>query len=143
MSFSADDSRVSFRLDLAAAYPPQAEIANWTRTLTLVLGKGIELSEDYQLKKWIAPFELNFMTTLWVKVDQPGKVLFADSASGQPLYVLGYNPEQFEARAEDIPIEDTRLKSAWGNRVARIILKSRKQATAGNHSVAIDYYREN
>ena len=143
VSFSTDDTRVSFRLDLAAAYPAEAQIASWTRTLTLLRGKGIELNEDYQLKKWVAPFELNFMTTLWATADPAGAVLLADTASGQPVYVMRYDPEAFEARAENIPITDARLKGAWGDRVARVILKSKKQATAGSHRVAIDYYRGN
>jgi hypothetical protein len=140
-SFSADDSRVSFRLDLAASYPAEARIGRWNRTLTLLRGKGIELREDYQLDKWIAPFELNFLTTLWVRTDQPGRVLLADSASGTPIYAMTYDPAEFEARAEEIPLQDSRLKGAWGDRLARITLKNKQQVTTGSHRVTIDYHR--
>ncbi|RPI23687.1 MAG: hypothetical protein EHM61_19125 [Acidobacteria bacterium] len=143
VSFSADGSRVIFQLDLVSAYPADAQIGKWSRTLTLFRGTGIELREDYQLTKWIAPFELNFMTTLWVTTGQPGTVLLAESASGKPIYAVTYDPGKFEARAEEIPIQDSRLKGAWGDRVARIILKSKEQVTSGSHRVAIDYIEKN
>jgi len=74
---------------------------------------------------------------------QPGTVLLAESASGKPIYAVTYDPGKFEARAEEIPIQDSRLKGAWGDRVARIILKSKEQVTSGSHRVAIDYIEKN
>ncbi len=134
--FSADAEKVQFALDIAGAYPADARVDRWERTLTLNRGKTIELLEDYALKEAIKPIRLNLMTPLGVDVSQKGRIELSDP-TGRSNYAILYDATQFYASAENIPLSDDRLKSAWGERLTRIILTAKQLATKGSYKIEI------
>jgi hypothetical protein len=134
--FSADPAKVEFDLDIAGAYPAEAKVDRWHRTLVLNRGKNIELLEEYQLKEAQKPIRLNLMTPLQVNVDKKGTVLLSDPTA-HSQYAVSYDAAQFDATVEDIPLSDQRLKSAWGERLTRIMLTSRQLATKGSYRIEI------
>jgi hypothetical protein len=48
-----------------------------------------------------------------------------------------YDPRQLEAKTEEIPIDDQRLKSVWGDRLYRILLKADNPPTESTWDLSI------
>jgi len=134
--FSSDAGKVEFSVDIAGAYPAEAKVDRWERKLVLDRGKRIELVEDYQLKEAVKPLRLNLMTPLKADVSQKGTIGLSDPTTGSQ-YGISYDASQFDASIEDIPLTDDRLKSAWGERLARIVLTAKNLNTKGNYRIEI------
>lgn len=134
--FSADVGKVEFALDIAGAYPPEAKVDRWMRTLTLNRGKSIELLEEYQLKEIQKSIRLNLVTPLGVDISGKGSIALSDRTT-HSRYAISYDASQFDASVEDIPLSDDRLKGAWGERLTRIILTSKDLATKGGYRIEI------
>jgi hypothetical protein len=137
VQFQAGPGSVVFSLDLAGAYPPAARVQTWKRTLTLDrVNSQIELAEEYQLQSWVKPFSLSLMTPLKASVSESGQIRLVDEEAGRN-FTLAYAAEKFQARVEEIPLTDSRLKSVWGNRLARILLDSKGEQKTGQYIVTL------
>ncbi|WP_185937091.1 heparinase II/III domain-containing protein [Chitinophaga polysaccharea] len=120
-------------MDIAAAYPAEAQVQSWKRTFTFNPAKtSLQLSEAYQLKEWKEPFLLHFMTCLPADTSAPGQILLKGSTAN---LLLTYDPALFEVIVEKQEVKDGRLSPVWGDHVTRISLKSRGKALTGKHSV--------
>ena len=132
-------TRASLSMDLAAAYPADAAVDRYERTVALDRrAQTVSLDERYALREWKAPLRLNLMTPLRVDVSLPGEVrLRADSAGAS--FVVRYDAARFDATSEEIPIADARLLPIWGNRIARIVLVSKDRSLRGEQHLTIGY----
>ncbi len=136
--YRADDTAATFSLDIAKAYPAEARVNSWVRTLTLVRRKSVELSEKYNLGAFLKPFTLSFMTPLQVDLSTPGQIRLGD-AKGEATLSLAifYESARFKATVEEIPLTDARLNAVWGNRLARIQLVSLGVSVQGEHRIVV------
>lgn len=92
-------------LDLAGAYPKEAAVKSWQRTVSITKS-GIIVTEDFELNESKAPSRLILMTT-----------------NRQALQHIEYNPNQLEATIEDVSHQlDPVLQSMWGKEMYRLIL---------------------
>jgi len=136
---AASPTRASLSMDLAAAYPADAAVDRYERSVALDRrARTVSLDERYSLREWKAPLRLNFMTPLRVDASRPGEIrLRADSGSAS--FVVRYDAARFDAASEEIPIADARLRPVWGSRLARIVLVSKDRALSGEHRLTIGY----
>jgi hypothetical protein len=136
---AATATRASLSMDLAAAYPADAAVDRYERTVALDRrARTVSLDERYALREWKAPLRLNFMTPLRADVSRPGEIrLRADSAGAS--FVVRYDAARFDATTEEIPIADARLLPVWGNRIARVVLVSNDKGLRGEHRLTIGY----
>ena len=133
-------SRASLSLDIAAAYPTEAAVDRYERTVTLDRrARTVSLDERYALREWKAPLRLSFMTPLRPDVSRAGEVRLQSEAG--PSFVLRYDAARFDATTEEIPIADARLRPVWGDRLARVVLVAKGKALRGEHHIAIGYAR--
>jgi hypothetical protein len=92
-------------LDIAAAYPQEAAVKSWKRTVS-AQKTGISVTEDYQLDTYNQPVRLMLMTL-----------------SPDALQHLHYDKSQLEASTEDISDKlDPVLQNMWGQKMYRIVL---------------------
>ncbi len=134
---SVQDDSATFSLDIAKAYPDGAKVDSWFRSIRLIRGKAVELSEKYSLKEFVQPFSLSLVTPLGVNAGQPGIIMLTDSDSPKMSVTLSYDPARFRASSEEIPLTDGRLKSVWGQRLARIVLTSTTRALQGEYKLTL------
>ena len=98
-------------LDIAGAYPAEADVKSWKRTVTATKS-GITVTEDFELNNYKRPARLMLMTT-----------------NRDALKYISYNHNQLEVSVEDVSNQlDPLLKGMWGQEMYRIVLtvKSKK-----------------
>jgi hypothetical protein len=119
VSHHADDASAEFRLNIEKAYPKEANLASWKRTLRLTREKNqIELIDDYALKGATKTITLTLMTPCRVTEAAPGQLLLA----GGPRVL--YDQAAFRPVVEEIVLEDQHLRGTWGERLYRILLRA-------------------
>ena len=95
-------------LDIAAAYPKEAAVKSWRRTVS-ARATGITIVEDYELDACRQPVRLTLM-----------------ALSPAALEHLHYDKRQFEVTVEDISDKlDPVLQKMWGQQMFRIILTAK------------------
>ena len=99
-------------LDIAGAYPAEAAVKSWKRTVT-AMRSGISVTEDYVLSDYRQPTRLTFIT------------LDPDA-----LKHIHFDANQLSASIEDISNHlDPLLKRVWGPKMYRIILSVKSTKT--------------
>lgn len=92
-------------LDIAGAYPTEAAIKSWKRTISSEKN-GITCIEDYELSEYLQPTRLMFI-----------------ALSPDALKHIHFDASQMEATVEDISDKlDPLLQGMWGHQMYRIIL---------------------
>ena len=122
--YRSDDSAAEFNLDIAAAYPAEAGLGSWRRTLRLDRSQNrIDVTDEYKLEKNVTEITLTLMTPCAVSPGAPGElVLTRPSGKSRILF----DAAALKATTEEIPIPDARLKGAWGDRLYRILLRAER-----------------
>ena len=99
-------------LDIAGAYPQEAAVKSWKRTVTATKS-GVSVTEDFELDAYKAPTRLILMTT-----------------NRDALKHISYNANQLEAVIEDISNQlDPLLQGMWGKEMYRIVLTVKSAKT--------------
>ena len=122
----------TFSVDIAKAYPKEADINKWKRTVTLIRGKSVQVKDDIELNK-ANSITQHLMTCYPPEIKKEGEIIihFQDENGVKKDFAIIYNPNQMEARIENIKYgspEDGRLEKKWGSTLHRInfIVKSPK-----------------
>ena len=103
-------------LDIAGAYPVEAAVKSWKRTVT-VMKSGVSITEDYELSEYRRPTRLMLMT-----IDPDA------------LQHIHFDASQLTATVEDISDKlDPLLQRMWGPQMYRIILTVK--ATSTKHTI--------
>jgi hypothetical protein len=136
--YRAEDNGAEFQLDLAAAYPAQAHVSRWIRTLRLNRTKDdISLLDDYVLGQSVKAITLTLMTPCLTNVRAPGE-LSLTMQSGKSVRVY-YDAQAFIPAIEEIPLEDARLRASWGGRLFRILLRAGHPPSKASWATRITY----
>ena len=131
--------RASVHMDLAAAYPGEAAVDRWERTVALDRrARTVSVDERYALREWKAPLRLNLITPLRPDVSRPGEIRLREDGLNA-AYVVRYDAARFDATTEEIPIADARLRPVWGTRLARVVLVAKDRTLRGEHRLTLGY----
>ena len=108
-------SKTSLTLELAAAYPKEAAVGSWQRTVSLRKNE-VSITDRYRLQAYKAPTRLMLMTIVRPDVSRPGIVVLGRRA-------LHYDPRQLTATVDDVsPQLDPLLQGMWGPQMFRLVL---------------------
>lgn len=135
-----NDQQAQLKMDLAAAYPKEAGIKKWERSIQLDRSKEqILLSDNYQLENKLASLQQVFMTIADVDLTKPGVILL--KGSGNTQLELNYDAKQWTAASELTSTEGMEynsFKTKWdGKLVTRILLTAKTLKANGTHSFKI------
>jgi hypothetical protein len=128
--YRANDAMAELQLDIAAAYPKEAGITSWVRTMRLVRGESITISDSFQLDGPTTDIVQHLMTTCDVSLTKPGEFTLTHPETKVEA-VVNYEPAGWEVQVETIPLTDQKLSEMWGPHVRRINLTCEK-ATSGD-----------
>ena len=144
VSYDVSDDHAELRLDIAAAYPKEANVKSWRRTIRLDRGEAVTLTDDYALTKPAREMTLSLMTPCSVEVGRPGSLVLYDSPRSSskpvpPMPVLRIRyEEKLLATTEVIEIEDGRLRSVWPEKITRILFKTHEPPVKDTWTVTIE-----
>jgi len=126
VSYSSDDAFAQLRMDIADAYPLEAGINQWIRTIRLNREQDVEIIDAFDLSQAAPKIELTLMTPCKVTFNSPGKITLEQIIpNSTPARVsVSFDAEKLTASLENIALEDTMLKSNWGNQMTRILLRT-------------------
>ncbi len=125
VTYAANDECAELSLDLAGAYPPEAGIQRWTRTIRLDRGQAVTVTDDYQLDHAPGDLWLSLLTVSGVVLEAEGVIRLTPAALPNGISaggVIRYNCDQFAASVEILAINDNRMIHVWGEAIQRIRL---------------------
>ena len=98
----------------------------WNRTLRLLRGRNeIELVDEFRLKQAAKEITLTLMTPCAVAQESAGVLALAGTVK------VFYDAQTFRPVVEEIKLDDDRLRSTWGERLFRILLRARDSGMQG------------
>jgi hypothetical protein len=137
LRYASDDTQATISMNLATAYPAEAGIAEWTRTLRLLRAKQqVVLNEDFQLQKAV-PVQLSFMTPRIPSNGRRGELIFTSANAAANKLSLRFDPTIIAATIEPIALTDSWLVSRWGNTIYRVLLSSSEPVSTGKWNITI------
>ena len=120
----------SLTLELANAYPEDAEVASWQRTISMD-GEEIKLTEDFNLKTVKASTRLIFITPVKPDLSRPGQIRIGKHTISYPIGWM-------TAGVEDISDKiDPAIESMWGKQLYRIGLGMNNGKIVGKMTLKI------
>ena len=104
-----EQHRAEMTMEIAEAYPPEAELRSYRRRVTLLKGQGVEIEDLHDGDRTA---ELSLMFAAKPTIDDgaillPGLARIVLEGAGQ-------------MRLDEIPISDARLRKAWPDRLYRV-----------------------
>ena len=127
VSYKADKSRASLTMDLTKAYPAEAAIRKFTRTVQLNRSKHVQIVDNIDLEK-ANTITNHLLTCFPAEVKKPGEVLihYQPKDGQRKDFIIEYNPGQMEASVEKVKLEeeeDAAIEQNWGDVIHRIKFK--------------------
>jgi hypothetical protein len=141
VTYKANETSAELSLDIAGAYPAEAGLKRWQRTIRLERGQAVTLTDAYELDHKPSNLVLNLLTVSDVSLATAGMITLSSAdlpntrvaASG----TIQYDATLFSASVEKIAITDPRMQPVWGERVYRIKLTAIDPQATGDYALTI------
>ena len=111
VKYDIGDTESQISMDIAAAYPPEAGVTRYRRTVRLVKGEAVYVTDEYE---GMHPAELSLM--LDIKPAISGDIVEVPSKGS--IYVTGAN----DIALEEIAVTDPLLQKSWGEKLYRLVV---------------------
>lgn len=125
-----DAKKREFELDIAGAYPKEAQINSWIRKYR-VEDKSLLITEQFDIENPQTEHVIHFLLAKEPRL-KTGIVELNDGA-----YALSYDKSLFDASVEAIEQDDIRLSKVWGNQIYRLSLKAKTKTKKGIYRFSI------
>ncbi len=128
VNYQVNDQKAELTLDIAGAYPDEANVNSWIRTVALNRDETIIISDTYDLKETNGEIILNLLTPCQAILSDGLIMLKASELSGGRMCgsaKIRYESDKLSASVEEVIPEDGRLKNIWGDHLTRIMLKAK------------------
>jgi hypothetical protein len=141
VTYTADDAEAQLSLDIADAYPEEAGLKTWRRTITLERGTCVQIVDRYAASTSPETLTLSLLTPCNVVAAQPGGLRLEDALLVEPrtsgVAEVEYDADTFTVTTEVIAIDDERLQPVWGDTLTRIVLTVRNPSQKDTFTVRI------
>lgn len=127
-------------MNIATAYPKYAQIINWIRTFIFNRTENsVQLTDNYKLKKYLAPQEWHFMLPTQILVERTSSGLHLTRNGEKEVNVLmSFDWTFYNFKNETRSFQnDTKFTAVWGPDIRRVTLVTKDGAsqTAGEFKV--------
>jgi len=130
--YKSTEQSASLSCNLATAYPKEAGIHQWLRSVTLNRGNGtMSVQEKFSLAS-AQEISISIMTPRVPTITSNGDVLLQPTIKDGKPVILKIRDAQLTATIETIPLKDAGMRSSWGPQIYRLLLKSKQPVTDGN-----------
>ncbi len=128
--YDAKDQKVEFEMDLHSAYPEEAAVKFWRRTIILNRGSRntVEVKDRYELDE--ARYVLKQTLMCWRRpvLIAPGTIRLEipNESGGLKPVTIYFDDNIFLLDIDAIPIDDVRLQASWGDRIYRMLFTAKE-----------------
>lgn len=141
VAYSSGNGYAQFVLDISKAYPGEAGITTWKRTIRLNRGKNVVVRDVAELKTSASVIH-HLMTSSPAEVEKPGTVMvhYKDQQGKQKDFMIKYDARSLEASVEKVPLvekEDQGILTKWGDTIYRINFKSVSPVKKANYGFEV------
>ncbi len=136
LSYSVKSGSASLVENIGTAYPEDAGIRTYNRSIRLNRGKDVTVTDRYELSTG-DQITQNLMTCYPAQVLKPGILLI--NADGNEM-VISYPAENAKVNIEKVPLvtmEDRGVKEKWGDRIYRITITNTRPGTKGTFQMKV------
>lgn len=135
--YKTSDAAAALSLNIEQAYPPEAHLREWRRTVQLDRQTPhVEILDRYKLAQPARKIEFSLMTPCRVSPAAAGEITLSGgllrSGSVRVLYNTVLQP-----RIDEIPIADANLLRVWGSKLYRIRLVAAEPPLEGSYLVRV------
>jgi hypothetical protein len=126
--YEATDASAVVRFDIAPAWPADAGVLSWRRTVRLDRGQEVRLEEAFELTKLEPGAMLNLIAAAAPKEVSDGILeipLRVPSGQSARSVALMFDPGKLQAQIEPFAVDDQRLARVWGNQLHRIQISAK------------------
>ena len=138
ISYDSGPYNSKFSLDISSAYPEEAAVKTYMRTIVLNRDKNVSIKDRYVLEEYKEPIQINLMTPLVVDSKSEGEIILTSPGDNHKPVIIHYDENKFDVQAEKIKINDGKLHNAWGNELNRIILTVSSDALEDEFIIQIE-----
>ncbi len=128
---SFDPASMAFNLDIANAYPAEANIRNWWLRYALAGDGSLALTEKFDINNPATPNEINFLTAIAADSIAPGVLLLKN---GDAAVKMVFDSKDFTFSQQPVDINDMRLTRVWGKSLYRISLRAKSLQGKGSYT---------
>jgi hypothetical protein len=141
VAYTSGRSYAQFVLDIAKAYPEDAGINSWQRTVRLNRGKNVVIRDVADLET-ASPVTQHLMISSPAEVVKPGEVVihYKGQNGSQKDFVVKYDSRSMAASVEKVPLvsmEDEGILRKWGDTIYRINFKSTAPLKKGQYAFEV------
>ena len=127
VAYETAEDFAQLKMNIAPAYPNEAGINSWLRTVRLNRGTDLQVVDSFDLKEKSKEIVQNLITPCEIVRDEPGQMVIRDPKEELEM-VIRYDSQKLSLESEPIDLNDERISNVWGKRLYRIMLKP-KSAT--------------
>ncbi len=141
VTYQGGKEQVTFSLDLTQAYPAEAGVESWIRSMRLKRGREVMITDQIRLKK-ADSLSQHLMTCYPVETGKGGQLIIRSKGhKGQSRdFVVQYDSRKWQPFVEKVALqtpEDQGIRSKWGDTIYRITLKRLQPKTTDLFAVTI------
>lgn len=132
LRYIADKGVASLEMNIADAYPAEANLREWIRSVELDRTKSqITIHDRFALRANPTDVTWSLMTCRPVKVEDRKLRLVPRAADHSSEVTVDFDPALLTVSVETMNLTNAGLTSVWGPVVYRILLKTRRATTGG------------
>lgn len=142
VSYKADRNKTVFSLDISKAYPDEAQIQSWKRSITLNRGLNVTIRDEYELSQASNHLQLTLMSWRKPELVKNGTIRLQNPEEikeAKTVFIM-YDRNRFDVNFETVPLKDPKLQASWGEQIYRISLTEKKTSIKGEYSLSIVQY---
>lgn len=133
--YKATSKSVSYQIDIAEAYPSEANVKSWIRNYMLNRGKDFTITDRWELSSFQKESALNLMTCCEVEIDHNKDIILTSEAG---KFKLVYDKKLLSPQIENIELTDAKLSRAWNSKkLTRIRFTILSQEVSGESKMIL------
>ncbi len=140
VDYIREENKVMFSQDISKAYPDEAKVKSWRRSIILNRGENVIVHDRYELGDVFQNLKMILMTWRRPDLEKEGIIRLENPAEVRDLepVTVKYEKNKFRVDIETIPLEDDRLRSSWGDRLYRILLTAKEKSLKDEFSIRVE-----
>ena len=132
--YESNNEGATASFNISNAYPKEAGIKSWIRTVTLDrVHDTVTVEEDFELERAVA-VSLSVMTPRVPTAGGAGSMTLKLAGGDSKASLLKFNGAELVPAVETIVLTDQHLREDWGEQVYRILLNSKQAVAKGRFS---------